>query len=303
MIEVVEPGPLASVQDPLGRPGWRRYGVPVGGAADAWSALLANRLVGNDDAAALIEVTLGGFVLRCAAPVVVAVTGGLAVTVDGVPVPDASARRMRPGQLLRLDPGDGARGYVAFGGGIIVPAVLGSPSTDLRTGFGGQEGRALRAGDRLMLGAGASRPARWAGQRAAGPIRIVPGPSPGMERLIGIDWTIGVEADRAGVRLDGGATGIGGEVATMGLPLGAIQVPPDERPIIMLADRPVTGGYPVPACVIGADVGRVAQLRPGDPVQFASVSLSEARRAWLGAETSLSVERVDDELGWVGAHA
>lgn len=303
MIEVIEPGPLTSVQDPFGRPGWRRYGVPVGGAADAWSARLANRLAGNDDAAAVLEVTLGGCVLQAMSGVVVAVTGGLVAGLDGVRLPGATARPMRTGQVLRLDPGEGSRGYVAFGGGVVVPSVLGSTSTDLRAGFGGHDGRSLRAGDRLVIGPSPARSARWTGRPVSGPIRVVPGPSDGLERLVHAAWTVGAHADRAGVRLDGAVAEIGGEVATMGLPLGAIQVPPDGRPIVMLVDRPVTGGYRVPACVIGADIGRVAQLLPGDEVRLAPVSMREARAAWQESEAALGVELFDAELGWVGAHA
>jgi allophanate hydrolase subunit 2 len=121
-------------------------------------------------------------------------------------------------------------------------------------------------------------------------------------------WRIGREADRTGVRLDGPRLECAiGEVPSMGLPLGAIQVPPDGRPIVMLADRPVTGGYPVPAVVIGADIGRVARLRPGDELRFASVSLEEARSALRRAEEELAALEMleapgDDELGWAGSH-
>jgi allophanate hydrolase subunit 2 len=145
----------------------------------------------------------------------------------------------------------------------------------------------------------------WIGQRDPGPIRIVPGPHPaGFERLLA-EWTVAVEADRTGVRLDGPVLDAAGEVPSMGLPVGAIQVPPDGRPIVMLADRPVTGGYPVPACVIRADVGRVAQLRTGDRLAFASVSPEEAREALRRAEEQLATIEAPEEdgLGWIGSHA
>lgn len=304
MIEIIEPGPLASVQDPVGRRAWRRSGVPVGGAADAWSARLANRLVGNSEAAALIEVTLGGAALRLDDAAIVAVTGGLAASLGTRPLADAVAARVPAGTVLRLEPGDGARGYLAVNGGIAVEPVLGSASTDLRSGFGGHEGRALRAGDRLAVGRLIGAPAAWTGtRRPTGHIRIVAGPHPAsLDVLLNGTWSVGIEADRAGVRLDGSSLAAGGETPSMGLPLGAIQIPPDGRAIVMLVDRPVTGGYPVPACVIGADVGRVAQLRPGDPVRFASVSLEEARDAWRDAEAALAVEPIDDGLGWIGSH-
>lgn len=312
MIEVVEPGALTSVQTAGGRPGWRQVGVPVGGAADAWSARLANRLVGNDDDAALLELTLTGPELRFHAETSIALTGAtFDATLDGLPLPPFVGRRVRSGSVLRIGTGDGARGYLAVAGGIRVPAVLGSMSTDLRTGFGGHEGRALRAGDRLDVGIPSGSIRRWKGRTPNGPIRILPGPH---HRLLGLDafvvqtWVVGVEADRTGVRLDGGQLDAGPhDVASMGLAIGAIQVAPDGRPIVMLVDRPVTGGYPVPACVIRADVGRVAGLRTGDSVTFAAVSVVEAHAALRQMEEELAdLEDAgappDDEPAWAGAH-
>lgn len=303
MIEVIEPGALTSVQDVDGRPGWRHLGVPVGGAADPWSARLANLLVGNPAHAALLEMTLIGPALRFQAATVLAVTGGLTTTLDGMPMPPNAARSVRAGSLLRVEAGPGARGYLAVAGGLSVGSILGSAATDLRTGFGGHEGRALRAGDRLSFNPGGQL-LRWTGGPTLGPIRIVDGPHPGAS-LVGT-WRVSAQADRAGIRLDG-PTLVGGEVPSMGLPLGAIQIPPDGRPIVMLADRPVTGGYRVPALVIRADIGRVAQLRPGDEVTFASVSLEDARSALRRTEEELAALEVldapaDDELGWAGSH-
>ncbi|MGQ0607103.1 MAG: biotin-dependent carboxyltransferase family protein [Chloroflexota bacterium] len=308
MIEVIDAGALTSVQTANGRPGWRHLGVPVGGAADPWSARLANRLVGNPDDAALLEVTHNGPSLRFGAATAVSLTGAsFDATLDGLPLPANVGRRVRPGSLLRIGVGDRARAYLAVGGGIEVELLLGSSSTDLRSGFGGHHGRALRAGDRLAHGASATAMRRWTGHAPEGPIRIMAGPNDGAERLAGEPWTVGAEADRTGLRLDGPWLAVGPpEVASMGLPLGAIQVPPDGRPIVMLAERPVTGGYPVPACVIRADIGRVAGLRPGDRVVFASVSMEEARAAMRSHETELAAledadASPDDELGWAGA--
>jgi len=308
VITVVDPGPLASVQDAAGRPGWRRYGVPVGGAADAWSARLANLLVGNDEDAAVIEITLGGATFTTDAACLAVVTGGVAAALNGLPLASAEARPIRAGTTIAVGFGHGARGYLAVGGGIDVPKLLDGLGTDLLAGFGGHEGRALRSGDRLAVGDAAhDRPSRWLGRRDAGPIRIMPGPHPdALARLAEGGWIVGAQADRAGVRLDGPAIA-GGETESMGLPLGAIQVPPDGRPIVMLVDRPVTGGYLVPACVIAADVGRVAQLRTGDELRFQVVSGAEARDAWLKSEESLRlvdpIDPGDDEsLRWTGAH-
>lgn len=312
MIEVVEPGLLTSVQTAGGRPGWRHLGVPVGGAVDAWSARLANRLVGNPDDAAVLELTLGGPQLRFHEATVVALTGSrFDAILDALPLPPFVGRPARAGSVLRISTGEGARGYLAIAGGIEVPPMLGSAATDLRSGFGGHEGRALRGGDRLHVGTAAGNPKRWAGQATAGPIRIVLGPHHLLletDALAREGWVVGAEADRAGVRLDGRALSANEpEVQSMGLPIGAIQVPPDGRPIVMLADRPVTGGYPVPACVIRADIGRVGALRTGDRVSFASVSIREAREALLEMEDELAAlvdagAPSDDELGWAGAH-
>ncbi|HEX2767035.1 MAG TPA: biotin-dependent carboxyltransferase family protein [Candidatus Limnocylindria bacterium] len=311
MLEVVDPGPLASVQDVLGRRDARRHGVPFGGAADPWSARLANRLVGNPEGAALIEVVAGDARFVLEADAIVAVTGGLVATIDGVPLPPSTGRRLAAGAQLRLGSGVGLRGYLAVSGGIDVEPVLGSRATDLRTGFGGHDGRALRAGDRLRIGAaGAANAGRWLGAWPARPIRITNGPQadPDLLRaLTATTWTVAPAVDRTGVRLAGGSAPGGGEVPSQGLLPGAIQVPPDGAPILMLADCPVTGGYRVPACVIGADIGSVAQLRPGDPVELVEVRDDEARGAWLRIESSLAeVEPLgaagDDGPGWAGAH-
>jgi 5-oxoprolinase (ATP-hydrolysing) subunit C len=304
-LEIVEPGPLASVQDAVGRDSWRQLGVPVGGAADAWSARLANRLVGNPDEAAVVELTLGGATVVTDSPAWMALTGGLRASAGGIDLPRHEAWRARHGTPIRIEIADGARGYLAIAGGVVVEPVLGSASTDMRTGFGGLDGRALRVGDRLAIGSAAGAASRWTGTLASGPIRVVPGPHAEGFEALAAEWTVAVEADRSGVRLDGARLD-GGEVPSMGLTLGAIQVPPDGRPIVMLADRPVTGGYRVPACVIRADIGRVAQLRTGDTVRFASVSPEEALEAFRQAEQQLaSLEPLamdDDEPAWAGSH-
>jgi biotin-dependent carboxylase-like uncharacterized protein len=311
VIKVVEPGALSSVQDVVGRPAWRHLGVPVGGAADPWSASLANRLVGNPDTAGLLEMTLHGATLRFESAAAVALTGRLEASVDGLPLAAARPTRLRSGCVVRIGSGTGARGYLAIAGGIAVDAVLGSVSTDLRSGYGGLNGRPLQAGDRLEIGAPSGSLRRSPNGRPAGqgPVRLVAGPhadSASLGELVERPWRVSDAADRTGVRLLERLDS-GGEVASMGLPLGAIQLPPDGRPIIMLADRPVTGGYPVPAVVIRADIGRVAQLRPGDQVAFASISVEEAHEALRRVEDELAAleplgEREDDELGWVGSH-
>jgi biotin-dependent carboxylase-like uncharacterized protein len=312
-IEVLEAGALTSVQDAIGRHAWRHLGIPAGGAADPWSARRANRLVGNADEDAVLEITLVGPVLRFETSAAVALAGSLEASLDGLPLAADSGRAVRAGSVLRIGTGDDARGYLAVAGGVAVEAVLGSRSTDLRTGFGGFAGRALRVGDRLPLGPAARpRTLQWNGTHEEGPIRVVPGPHAdwfGPEALAGPAWRVSALADRTGARLDGQplVAGDATEVPSVGLPVGAIQVPPDGLPIVALADRPVTGGYPVPAVVIGADIGRVARLRTGDELRFASVSLEEARDALRRAVDELAdLTPLDpasgDELGWAGSH-
>ena len=292
-IEVLEGGLLTTVQDAFGRPGWRRYGVQAAGALDPDAAAAANRSAGNAPAASLLEITLLGPTLRLAAPVRVGLAGAdLGAVIDG--------RALAPGssavgsQIHFGERRSGARAYLAVAGGIAVPAVLGSRSTDLRSGFGGFEGRALRPGDRLPIGVvgDAEPPSRPAAsvRAGAGPIRILPGPHPdrfaagALDRLCETDWTASSRADRIAYRLDGPSIErlATSELQSMGLPLGAVQVPPDGGPIVMLADRPVTGGYPVIACVARADIRRVAQLLPGEPLRF-TLARDDGDAAWAGA--------------------
>jgi 5-oxoprolinase (ATP-hydrolysing) subunit C len=311
-LEVVEGGLHTTVQDVVGRRRWAHLGVPEGGAADPWSARLANRLVGNDVTAALLEATVGGPTLRFGSPAVVAVVGNVAVDVDGIRAPASTPLRLRPGSLVRIGPGRDARCYVAVAGGLRVPVVLGSAATDTRSGFGGHEGRPLRPGDRIAIGQASASLAR---APIVGPpdgrIRLVPGPHAtpaAVEVLTAAEWRIGAEADRTGARLDGPAVRIDRhEIPSMGLPLGAIQVPPDGRPIVMLADRPVTGGYGVPAIVIRADIGRIARAMPGELLRFTTIAAEAAVAAWRRAMEELAALEAlegpeDDELAWVGAH-
>jgi biotin-dependent carboxylase-like uncharacterized protein len=313
MLEVLEPGGLTTVQDPVGRHAWRHLGVPAGGAADPWCARLANRLVGNPDDAALLENTLVGPVIRFDTATAVALTGMFAAAIDGLELPPNIGRAVRAGSVLRIGEGTDARGYLAVAGGLNVEMVLGSRSTDLRSRFGGLDGRAVRAGDRLRTGSGPVGPLRrWSGGVPDGAVRVVVGPHGDpvqMAAITSATWRVGALADRTGVRLEGTPLpgGTDDEVPSFGLAVGAMQVPPNGLPIVTLADRPVTGGYRVPAVVIGADIGRVARLRTGDEVRFASVSFDDARLALRKAEDELAdLETLDapeiDEPGWAGSH-
>jgi KipI family sensor histidine kinase inhibitor len=302
-IEVIRPGALATVQD-LGRTGFGHLGVRRCGAADSGSLRLANRLVGNPDGAAGLEFTLGRAVLRCTAAAWFAVTGApVPVSVrpgGGRPAGEigfGAAFWVPAGGLIQLGaPAAGVRTYLAVRGGIDVPEVLGSRSTDLVSGLGPPP---LRAGDVLPLGpapgsgaaqpAGAVRtgeqPSTDGGSLPAGPavpagparLTVIPGPradwfaASALEVLCRTDYTVTQHSDRTGLRLEGSvlARARAAELPSEGMVAGALQVPPSGQPILLLADHPVTGGYPVIAVVRSADLGLAAQLRPGQRVRFA----------------------------------
>lgn len=298
VIEVIRPGPLATVQDP-GRAGYGHLGVPRSGAADAASLRLANRLVGNPENAAAIEMTFGGAALLFRAAAWAAVTGapaeirirpGRDARPDGGGQQDRLVRdrsgigvpfAVPAGAMLAVSaPAAGLRSYLAVRGGIDVPPVLGSRSSDVLSGLGPAP---LRPGDVLPLGSTSGCGpivADVAPQPAIPPgpaeLRIVAGPRDDWFAAGALDVlrTAGYEvtgaSDRAGLRLSGPALPRerDGELPSEGMVTGALQVPPDGMPILFLADHPVTGGYPVIAVVISADIGRAAQLRPGDKVRF-----------------------------------
>ncbi|RSN04222.1 allophanate hydrolase [Nonomuraea sp. WAC 01424] len=273
MIEVIAPGPYATVQD-LGRPGLAHLGVPRSGAADVHSLRLANRLVGNREDAAGVEVTFGMARLRFHGGAWVALAGAPAAARMGVPfwVP--------PGGELRLGaPEWGLRTYVAVRGGIAVEPVLGSRSTDSLSGLGPEP---LRAGTLLPVGGAAVEEISVDLAPPPGPgpavLRVLAGPrddwfAPGaLEALCGGPYVVSQDSNRVGVRLGGPelARARKGELPSEGMVTGAVQVPPSGQPIVFLADHPPTGGYPVIAVVREADLPVAAQLRPGDEVRFST---------------------------------
>lgn len=294
---VEQPGLQTTVQD-LGRPGHASQGVSAGGAADPVALRLGNRLVGNRDGAAALEmVLLGGTFVA---------DGACVVALAGAGIPGTwRAQRLRAGDRLmvgRLAPG--ARAYLCVRGGIAVPAVLGSASTHLASGLGGFEGRALRAGDRLPIGGATAGPVRAApfdaaalraaGVGAVGPIRLVPGaqhawfPRAAHSALVEHEWRVADQSDRTGIRLRGPALPTPDrELLTEGVPLGAVQVPPDGQPIALFVDQQTTGGYPKIATVAAVDHARLGQLPPRAVVRFAWITaaaarhLLRAREEWL----------------------
>lgn len=281
-LEVTAVGAQALVQD-LGRPGHAGVGVTRAGAADRAALRLVNRLLANTEDAAGLEVLLGGLQLAVRGDVTVAAAGAAArVLLDGRPLGAGAPVRLGAPSLLRVDvPPTGLRTYLGVRGGLAVEPVLGSRSTDTLAGLGPPP---LAVGDRLMIGPPpADQPVVDVAPVAEPPgdavlLRAVPGPRDayvdgGAQALAGRVWTVSQRADRVGVRLDGerlrrAPTHEGREVPSEGLLRGAVQVPPGGQPVLLLADHPVSGGYPVLAVVVDADCDRAAQLRPGQAVRF-----------------------------------
>lgn len=279
-VELVETGPLSTVQD-LGRPGLAGIGVGVSGAADRGALRLANRLVGNDEAAAAVEATLGGLTVRAQRDVTVAVTGApCPVTVDGRGEAVNSVLRLTAGAELRLGtPERGLRSYLAVRGGIAVEPVLGSRSTDVLAELGPDR---PAAGTVLPVGPAPARLPTVATAPVAAPgaddieLAVVPGPRDdwfddrALATLLSEPYEVGTDSNRIGMRLTGPALHRVGsaELPSEGMVAGALQVPPSGQPTLFLADHPVTGGYPVIAVLPAAVVDVAAQVRPGQRVRF-----------------------------------
>lgn len=303
MIRVVDPGPQTTVQD-AGRRGQLRYGIPPSGPVDVRSFTLANRLVGNTDGAAALEFTLIGPRLRAEAPCAIAVTGADApVTVNDAPAAAWTTLALAAGDVVRIGPTRaGVRGYVAFAGGVEVPPVLGSRSTYLRGRLGGLEGRALRRDDVLRLGVAAAAPRRalpvsaipdW---RREPVLRVVLGPQAdrftdaGIAAFLGGAYEVLPQSDRMGARLQGPriAHARGHDIISDGIALGAVQVPGDGQPIVLLVDRQSTGGYTKIATVCSFDIPRVGQAKPGQRVRFSAVDVAEAQRLSRAAAADIA---------------
>ncbi|MDP3969687.1 MAG: 5-oxoprolinase/urea amidolyase family protein [Nocardioides sp.] len=281
--EVAEVTGATLVQD-LGRPGWSAVGLGRSGAADRAAHALANRLLGNAEDAATLEV-VGQLVLEGVGAITwVVVTGGRGpVLLDGQLVGDHAPVAVPPGAHLEVGPAtQGLRRYVGVRGGVAVAPVLGSRSRDVLAEVGPPP---PRRGDLLPVGAAPATPLRVDQATpqtvADSPLRVVAGPRADwvhdVHALVGTAWTVGEQSNRVGVRLRsaGGSPppGLarvdpGRELPSEGLWRGAVQVPPSGEPVVFLADHPVTGGYPVVGVVVDADVDRVAQLRPGDPLRL-----------------------------------
>lgn len=304
-VQVIAPGLLTTVQD-LGRVGWRHLGVAQCGALDPGAAALANRMVGNAADAALLELSLQGPTLRFEHPTRLAVCGSMVIaqfeeaqaegrcTVHGGRPVELPAGILRVGALH-----GGARAWMAFAGGIDVPRVLGSRSTDLRGGFGGVDGRALRSGDRLRLldaprsaGERPRMPGWWIDpdfEDRSLPIRYVPPELPSALGLAQRRWQASAHSDRQGLRLEGTALEHPRtEEISAGVAPGTVQLPPDGQPIVLLSDAQTIGGYPRLGRVIGADLPRLAQVRPGDTLRFEPCDRQTATRLACAARARIA---------------
>jgi biotin-dependent carboxylase-like uncharacterized protein len=276
-VEVISPGPLTTIQD-LGRPGWAHIGVPRSGAADRASLKLANRLVGNEEGAAALETTLAGPRLRFNGDARLALTGAqVNARIGDRPAPMNTAIQVRDGETLKIgNARTGIRTYIAFAGGIEVPLVLGSAATDTLTGLGPAP---LVPGQVLGLanhGSATPAVAVTSAEPAAPVLHVILGPrddwftADAITRLTAELFTVTPASNRVGLRLDGPPLERArtGELLSEGLVPGAIQVPAGGQPILLLADHPTTGGYPVIAVVVEADLRIAAQLRPGQQLRF-----------------------------------
>lgn len=302
MITVLHSGMLTTVQD-RGRVGYQRFGVPVCGAMDPFSLAVGNLLVGNEIGEGALEITGIGPTVRFESDNIFALSGGrFSSKLNGTEIQCGRAYLGHKGDVLECGAAaEGFRAYLCFSGGLDVPEIMESRSTCLSAHFGGFEGRRLEKGDCLPFRA----PQIWqkgltervflhpAEER---PIRVVLGPqdgafSPeGIETFFSSDYRMGTKSDRMGCRLEGASIalreGASPNIISDGVAMGSIQVP-NGQPIVMMADRQTTGGYVKLGTVITADLGRIAQKKPGDTVRFAPVSLEDAQKALLSQKRLL----------------
>lgn len=308
-ITILNPGLLTTVQD-FGRIGYQQFGVPVSGVVDPRAMSIANILVDNPEDEAVLECTMLGPQIRFDAPNAIAITGGdLGPTIDNQPIPNYAAIRVEAGQVLRFAGlRSGCRAYIAFAGGLGIAPVMGSRSTYMKAKIGGVEGRKLQKDDVIkfrkpnpdLRGLNIRHISPEFVPRLEYKIRVVLGPQDdmftehGIETFLSESYIVTPEFDRMGCRLDGEIIehkGESGDIISDGIAFGAIQVPTAGKPIIMLSDRQTTGGYTKIANVISADFRILAQLKAGDRVRFAQVSIAAAQDALLTQRAALKTLR------------
>ncbi len=306
IFQTLKPGLFTTVQD-IGRHGYLKYGVPISGAMDQFSLTMANLLVANNENAACLETTLIGPELQALAEVQIAITGGNCTSkINNHTVSLWQTLTMREGDVLsfgRME--SGCRAYIAVRGGIDVPLVLGSRSTYARGGFGGNCGRQLKAGD--VINGFDAKPLldehrlpkelvpRFSGYFKA---NVILGPQArmftekGIETLLSSPYRVTLEADRMGYRLEGSTIEHRGkaDIVSDALLPGAIQVPKNGKPILIMKDAQTTGGYPKIAVVVAFDLSILGQAKPDDKIEFSKTTISQAH------EKSLQLRRSLDDL-------
>jgi antagonist of KipI len=308
-VNVLKPGLLTTVQD-LGRYGYQQQGIIVSGAMDTLSMRLANLLVGNSDNEPVLEITMIGPTLTFSVDTIIAVCGGnLSPTINKQPISLNKPILVKKGDCLEFGKiVTGCRSYISFFGGIQVEPVLASKSTCLSAGFGGFQGRPLRKGDVLPVNSSSKLEdkLRWklsnhfiSNLFPSSAIRFIKGRQYDLFRkecinkFVTDSFTLTKDANRMGYRLEGPMLNLNiqQEILTEGVTFGSVQVPSNGQPIILMADRQTTGGYPKIAQVISIDLPRLAQLKPGDTIQFAEVSLKDSQQLALCRENELRALR------------
>lgn len=320
-LDIIAAGPLLTIQDG-GRLAARRYGVPPGGAMDRFALAAANRLAGNRPDAPALELTAGGVQIRFDAPMLIGLAGAdLDAQLDDAPLAPWCSAIAPAGSILRLHGRRnnwGGRMYLAIAGELTAEWAVGGAGTCLAGGFGGYQGRALRAGDRITVEPRSftaadgmrwwpveRRPAYCAQPR----LRVLPGPQSTLipkawEQLLTTTFRVDQAASRQGYRLTGASLPTHNvSLPSFGVVPGAIQLPPDGQPILLMADAQTTGGYPVIAVVIGADLPLAAQLLPGDRLTFVATDLATAHAALAEQAAWLAAGPEDDESGELLAQA
>lgn len=315
MLAVSSPGLSSTIQD-NGRTGFGHLGVAQAGAADVLAMAVANVLAGNRPDATVVEMTLLGGMFGVSSDCVIAIAGAdmeAGVVEDGRHLQVGRAHELWQGTTLAFGAAiDGARTYLALAGGVRADVVLGSGSTDPVAGFGGLAGRTLREGDGIESAGHRLRSPRvdgpWPDGVPGSGIATLPGPrevaivpGPHLERmrphvrdaLVDTVWTVTPRSDRVGLRLEGTAIDDAGDLDLVSLPMlpGAVQLPADGHPIVLMPDAPSVGGYPVPAVVAMVDRPVMGQLRPGDEVRFRWTDMETARSWWRDAESRFGQAR------------
>ena len=306
ILEIIEPGLLTTVQD-RGRYGYQRFGVPVSGALDTFALRAANLLAGNDQGAAALEMTVLGPRIRFLDDTWFALAGAdLSPTLDGVPVASWQTISAKKDSVLSFQGAqDGMRSYLAVAGGIDVPLVMGSRSTYTKAAMGGLEGRPLKAGDVLSsldVAPGAKFIELKLPELIQAPtyghkhqVRVILGPqekaftSSGIDTFLNSEYIVTIQSDRMGYRMEGPVIEhvSGPDIVSDGIPLGAIQVPGDGLPIVLLTDRGTTGGYTKIATVISTDISIFAQALPGDTITFQAIAIEDAHAILHDQEAAL----------------